>query len=69
MTSAITPPSKKYINDAARYMYPMVLWSVEVMIEASRDRCRVGRADWLGSVGVVVVGFGSVDVTDVSFLA
>jgi hypothetical protein len=50
-------------------MYPMVLWSVEVMIAASRERRRVNWLDWLGGVGVIVAGFGSVDVTDVSFLA
>ncbi|MDF2492688.1 MAG: hypothetical protein K0Q58_1266 [Microbacterium sp.] len=31
MMSAITPPSRKNRNDAIRYMYPIVLWSVEVI--------------------------------------
>jgi hypothetical protein len=49
-------------------MYPMVLWSVEVTIEASRAPTRAGRTGWGDSAGVVV-GFGSVVVTAVSFLA
>ncbi|MDQ0731038.1 hypothetical protein QFZ57_001832 [Arthrobacter sp. B1I2] len=31
ISSAITPPAQKNTNDAIRYMYPMVLWSVEVI--------------------------------------
>ncbi len=31
MMSAITPPSRKNRNEAIRYMYPIVLWSVEVI--------------------------------------
>src|SRR5680860_605000 len=31
MTRAMTPPMQKYTNDVIRYMYPMTLWSVEVI--------------------------------------
>ncbi len=31
ISSAMTPPRQKNTNDAIRYMYPMVLWSVEVI--------------------------------------
>lgn len=31
MMSAITPPSMKNTTEAMRYMYPIVLWSVEVI--------------------------------------
>ena len=31
MSSAITPPKQKKTNDAIRYRYPIVLWSVEVI--------------------------------------
>jgi hypothetical protein len=31
MMSAITPPSMKNSTEAMRYMYPIVLWSVEVI--------------------------------------
>ena len=31
ISSAITPPKQKNTNEAIRYMYPMVLWSVEVI--------------------------------------
>ncbi len=31
ISSAITPPRQKNTNEAIRYMYPMVLWSVEVI--------------------------------------
>ena len=31
ISSAMTPPRQKNTKDAIRYMYPMVLWSVEVI--------------------------------------
>ena len=31
ISSAMTPPKQKNTKDAIRYMYPMVLWSVEVI--------------------------------------
>jgi len=31
ISSAITPPMQKKMNDVTRYMYPIVLWSVDVM--------------------------------------
>ena len=31
ISRAITPPRRKNMNEAIRYMYPMVLWSVEVI--------------------------------------
>ena len=31
IASAITPPRQKNVKEAIRYMYPMVLWSVEVI--------------------------------------
>ena len=31
ISSAITPARQKNTNDAIRYMYPMILWSVEVI--------------------------------------
>ena len=31
MISAMTPPKRKNENEAIRYMYPMTLWSVEVI--------------------------------------
>ncbi|CAH0327606.1 hypothetical protein SRABI128_06273 [Microbacterium sp. Bi128] len=31
ISSAMMPPKQKKMNDAIRYMYPLVLWSVEVI--------------------------------------
>jgi hypothetical protein len=31
MISAITPPTQKKMNEPMRYMYPIVLWSVDVI--------------------------------------
>ena len=53
MMSAITPPSRKNVKDEIRYMYPMVLWSVEVihltmMLPFCSVRLRLSRAAWRG---------------------
>ncbi|PJI54972.1 hypothetical protein CTI14_09210 [Methylobacterium radiotolerans] len=51
MTSAITPPRRKNITEAMRYMYPIVLWSVEVihlttMLPFCSTRDELIRAAW-----------------------
>ncbi len=46
MMRAITPPMQKNRNDAIRYMYPMVLWSVEV-IHLTRMFPLCSTFDWL----------------------
>ena len=57
MMSAITPPSRKNSTEAIRYMYPIVLWSVEVihltmMLPFCSTRVALSRAAWRG--GIVV---------------
>jgi hypothetical protein len=56
MSSAITPPMRKNSTDEIRYMYPIVLWSVEVIHRtitlpfcSVRDPLR--RAAWRGGSG------------------
>jgi len=63
MIRAITPPRQKYTNDVTRYMYPMTLWSVDVMIDTSKFPFLVA-----GTFAVVAVRPPVVVVTDVNFL-
>ena len=46
IASAMTPPRQKKVKEAIRYMYPMILWSVEVIqVTTSRPLDRgTGRA-------------------------
>ena len=55
ITRAIKPPMQKKMNDEIRYMYPIVLWSVDVIhFTTVRPKfCRDGSGP--GMVGVVVV--------------
>ena len=53
MMRAITPPSMKNSTDAIRYMYPIVLWSVEVihltmMLPFCSTRVALSSAAWRG---------------------
>ena len=53
MTRAITPPRRKNSTEAMRYMYPIVLWSVEVihlttMLPFCSVREAESRAAWRG---------------------
>jgi hypothetical protein len=53
MMSAMTPPRQKKMNEAIRYMYPIVLWSVEVIQLTTMRPLDLGTT---GAVRTPVVG-------------
>jgi hypothetical protein len=57
----MTPASRKKTNDAIRYMYPMVLWSVEVIHRTMMLPFRPTLDAWKSGV-VGAVGWPTSDV-------